>query len=202
VKVTIRSFAIGIIGVASVSCGDPGQPQNEAEVFTTVSLTLVPTAGGPTIVAAFADPDGDGGNPPTIQPINLSNGKTYAGAVKFLNELAVPAADITLEVADEGDQHQVFFTGTAVNGPASDRPGAALTHSYSDADVNGLPIGLKSQFVAITGTGQLTLTLRHMPPLNGNAVKIAGLATIVKTSGLTAIGGETDVQVTFPVDVR
>ena len=33
--------------------------------------------------------------------------------MRFLNELEDPAEDITEEVEDESDQHQVFFTGTA-----------------------------------------------------------------------------------------
>lgn len=184
-----------------VGCGDPGGSQNEAEVFTTVSLTFTPVGGGAAVTAAFKDPDGDGGNAPTIDPINLVAGTQYTTTVKFLNELETPAADITLEVKDEADQHQVFFTGTAVNGPASNQPTAALTHTYSDTDVNGLPIGLVNNVAAKAGTGTLTLTLLHMPLLNGSAVKVAGVADTVKASGFAAIGGETDVSVNFAVTV-
>jgi hypothetical protein len=95
----------------------------------------------------------------------------------------------------------VFFTGTAVNGPASNQPTGALTHTYSDTDVNGLPIGLVNNVAAKAGTGTLTLTLRHMPLLNGSAVKVAGVADTVKASGFAAIGGETDVSVNFAVTV-
>ena len=153
------------------------------------------------MTAAFKDADGDGGNAPTIDPINLVAGTQYTTTAKFLNELETPVADITLEVKDEGDQHQVFLTGTAVNGPASNQPTAPLTHTYSDTDVNGLPIGLSNNIAAKAGTGMLTLTLRHMPPVNGAAVKVAGLADMVKASGLVAIGGETDVSVNFVVTV-
>ena len=184
-----------------VGCSDGGGSLNEQEVFTTVSLTFTPVGGGAPVVAAFKDADGDGGNAPTVDPINLVAGKQYTTAVKFLNELETPAADISLEVKDEADQHQVFFTGTAVNGPASNQPGAALTHTYTDMDINGLPLGLANNFATVAGTGGLTLTLRHMPPVNGQAVKVAGIADTVKASGLAAIGGETDVSVNFVVTV-
>ena len=184
-----------------IGCGGDGDPINEAEVFTTVALTFTPVGGGAPVVAAFKDADGDGGNAPTVDPINLVAGKQYTTTVKFLNELETPAADISLEVKDEADQHQVFFTGTSVNGPASNQPGAALTHTYSDTDVNGLPLGLANNFATVAGTGALTLTLRHMPPVNGQAVKVAGVADTVKASGIAAIGGETDVSVNFVVTV-
>ena len=182
-------------------CGPLGGTQNEAEVFTTVSLTFTPVGGGAAVTAAFKDPDGDGGNAPTIDPITLVAGTQYTTTVTLLNELETPAVDITLEVKDESDQHQLFFTGTAVNGPASNQPTAPLTHVYGDTDVNGLPVGLVNNVAAKAGTGMLTLTLRHMPPVNGAAVKVAGLADTVKASGFAAIGGETDVSVNFVVTV-
>ena len=103
---------------------------------------------------------------------------------------------------DEGDQHQVFFTGPVVNGPASNQPAAALTHTYGDTDVGGLPIGLTNTIVVGSAAGgDLTLTLRHMPPVNGTAVKTAAAAMTVRDSGFTALGGENDAQVVFPVAI-
>jgi hypothetical protein len=173
----------------------------DQEVITTVILTLTPTGGAP-IVAEVDDPDGDGGNPPTIDSIGLSAGTTYAVTVGFQNRLETPPEEITDEVHDEAVDHQIFFTGAAVNGPASDHPGAAITQAYADTDDNGLPIGLANTFtVAAASAGDLTVTLRHMPPINGQAVKRADAAASVKASGFSAIGGENDAQVTFPVAV-
>jgi hypothetical protein len=122
--------------------------------------------------------------------------------VKFENRLENPPEDITKEVQDEGDAHQVFFTGNAVNGPASNQTGAPVAHSYADTDAKGLPIGLANKVTAATGTGMLTVTLRHLPPVNNMAVKSATLADMVRSSGFSAIGGTTDAQVTFPVTVQ
>jgi hypothetical protein len=182
-------------------CGeDEAGGENENELITTVTLTFTPAAGGTAVVARANDPDGDGGSPPTIDSITLPAG-AYNLSLKFENALETPPEDITVEVKDEGDEHQVFFTGTGVSGPASNSAGAPLTQAYADMDAGGLPIGLANTITAAKGTGSLTVTLRHMPPVNDQPVKVAGTADTVKTSGISAIGGSTDVQVTFPVTV-
>ncbi|MBK7534443.1 MAG: hypothetical protein IPI49_03530 [Myxococcales bacterium] len=184
------------------ACDDDEHNHNENEVITTVILTFTPAAGGAAVTATFNDPDGDGGAAPTVDPINLVAATTYTAAVRFENRLETPAEDITVEVADEATEHQVFFTGTAVNGPASNQTGAALTHSYADTDAGGLPIGLANSFVAARGTGTMLVTLRHMPPVNSAPAKTASAAMTVKDAGgFSTLGGATDVSVTFQVTV-
>lgn len=184
-----------------VGCGDDGGPSNLEELITTVTLTMTPMGGGTAVTASFDDEDGLGGNPPVIDPINLVAAQTYAVTVSFQNRLETPPEEITDEVRDEGEDHQVFFTGTAVNGPASNQPGAPLTHAYTDMDTNGLPIGLASTFATTTGTGTLTVTLRHVPPLNNTPTKTADLATQVRDSGFATLAGSSDASVSFMVTV-
>ena len=76
-----------------------------------------------------------------------------------------------------------------------------MTHAYDDADANGLPIGLLNTVVASSGGGELVVTLRHVPALGDSPVKSAELAATVRDNGFSAIGGTTDAQVTFPVQV-
>ncbi|HWO20084.1 MAG TPA: hypothetical protein VNO30_14960 [Kofleriaceae bacterium] len=193
--------ALAVLGTAA--CGDLGDgSQNENEVITTVLLRFAPMGGGAALDAAFDDADGDGGDPPRIDPIDLAAGTTYTLTVRFQNKLEDPPEEITDEVADEGAEHQLFFTGTAVDGPAAAHPGAPLQHSYADADFLGLPIGLSSTIAASPGTGTLTVTLRHVPALDGAPVKTSDLAERVKAGGTGAIGGETDAEVSFAVTVR
>ena len=190
------------LALGAAACDDLGDgSQNENEVITTVALQLAPMGGGAAIDAAFDDADGDGGEPPKVDPINLAAGTTYTLTVRLLNKLEDPPEEITDEVRDEGDEHQLFFTGTAVGGP-TDRPPPPLRHSYGDTDLAGLPIGLTSTVAASSGSGTLTVTLRHLPPIDGAAVKTADLAERVKTGGIGAIGGETDAEVSFAVTVR
>jgi hypothetical protein len=185
-----------------VACGEDPHEHNENEVITTVILTFTPAGGGAAVVAEFDDPDGDGGEAPTVDPVDLTDGTTYALTVGFENRLEDPPEVITEEVADESDQHQIFLTGSAVDGPASDNPGAPLTHTYDDEDANGLPIGLENTIVAAAGTGELTITLRHLPPVNDVAVKTAELAAEVADGGFAAIGGSSDAEVDFDATVQ
>jgi hypothetical protein len=198
----MRAFTSLALVTLAACGGDDGVDVPDPELITTVRLHLVPQGGGTTVDVAFDDADGDGGNPPTIDPIVLVKEKLYTVTVQFQNALETPPEEITDEVRDEGEDHQVFFTGSGVNGPASDEPNAPLVHAYADTDSNGLPIGLENTFGTAEGTGQLTVTLRHLPPVNGTAVKTADLASQVKNAGFAAIGGENDVNVTFSVTVQ
>ena len=177
--------------VLVAGCSDDISTINSGELITTVVMTF--SANGTDVVATADDPDGDGGAPPAIDPINLAPG-TYALSVRFQNRLEDPPEEITEEVGDESDVHQVFFTGTAATGP--------LMLSYADTDANGLPIGLANSVVATAGTGMLTVTLRHMPPINDTPVKTADLADSVKQSGTASLPGESDAVVTFGVAVQ
>ncbi len=192
-----------LLTLSVLACGhadDGNTGGNEAEVITTVILEFTPAGGGTAIVAEFDDPDGDGGNAPTVDDAELAAG-SYTLSVRFENRLETPSEDITREVADEGDEHLVFFTGSGVTGPASDQPGAPLTHNYDDEDTSGLPIGLQNTIEASLGTGELIVTLRHLPEIGGEAQKTANTTAEVRAAGFSAIGGTSDAQVTFPVTV-
>ena len=184
--------------------GEDAGDHHEQEVITTVTLTFAPVAGGTPVVAAFNDPDGDGGQAPTIDAITLSNGTNYDLAVTFSNRLKSPPEDITEEIEDEGDEHQLFFTGSAVQGPATGSNAAAVvSHVYADQDGDGLDLGLENTITTLmTGSGQLTVTLQHLPPVNSTPVKVATLAADVASSGLGALPGDADASVTFDLSVQ
>lgn len=178
--------------------GDDGE--NPQEVITTVTLDFEPDGGGDAVTAEWDDPENDGS--PVIDDIALVAGTTYTLSVGFENRLEDPPEIITEEVRDESAEHQVFLLGTAVDGPASDEEGAPLLHTYADTDDNDLPIGLDNTIVAAAGTGQLTVVLRHMPPVNDQPVKVADLADLVATGGVGELPGDTDVEVNFEVAVE
>ena len=156
---------------------------NEEEVITTLRLTLTPANGGNSLTFISQDLDGDGPNAPVISTPDQSlvANTMYNGTVQVLNETEDPAEDITLEVEEEDDEHQFFYT-TGGNFSFD-------TFSYVDFDADGNPVGI--MFDAATGdatTGTLTVTLRHEPAK--------------PNTGLTDAGGETDIQVTFPITVE
>jgi hypothetical protein len=199
-----RFAAALLVPAALVGCLDvenPDEGENEEEVITRVVLTFTPEGGGDAVVAAFADPENDGN--PTIDPITLENGTTYTLALTFENQLADPVEDITAEVAEEDDEHQVFVYGSAVEGPATgDNDAALVTHAYADEDEGGLPIGLENTIVATaTGNGDFKVMLRHLPAEGGVAAKVADLAEAFAAEG-NAIAGDADVDVTFALTVE
>lgn len=177
-------IAVGFI-VSLGSCNDPEEPEipNEEEVITTLSYTLTPDGGGTAVVMTFQDLDGDGGNAPTINGGELMANTTYSGSLELLNEIESPAEDITLEVDEEGEEHQFFFQSTV----------SGLTVSYDDSDANGDPIGIVTNLTTNNaGNGTLTITLRHEPNKGGDNVS---------SGDITNAGGETDIEVIFAIDV-
>jgi hypothetical protein len=192
---------LALLTMALAACGVSGdKATNEQEVITTVALTFTPAGLGEPTVVEFDDPDGDGGLPPTVDPLDLPPGD-FTLAVAFQNRLEDPPEEITDEVRDESEAHLILFTGSAVVGPATANATGPLTQAYADTDANGLPIGLASTITATAGTGTLTVTLRHMPP-EEPPEKAADTLDIVKTSGIDAIGGSTDATVDFTVSVQ
>ena len=105
----LKLIALLVIPVIfSTSCSNDDAPVNEEEVITTVTTTLV--GGGQTITLTSRDLDGDGPNAPIVTVSgNLVAGTTYTGSTTFLNELEIPAEDITVEVEEEEADHQVFY---------------------------------------------------------------------------------------------
>ena len=180
---------------------DHDHHDHENEVMTTLQLTF--SAGnGDSFVATWADPEQDGS--PEIDEITLTNGETYTVTFEVLNELEEPAENITPEITDEKDEHQIFFSGSAVQGPChTNNPNAVVEHSYGDVDNNGFPIGLTNTFVATsTGNGVLNVVLRHMPPVNGTAVKTGTLAGVLDSGTVSDLPGSTDISVDFNVTVQ
>jgi len=166
----------------------PAPPVNEEELITTVTAIYTPVGGGTAISLQYKDLDGEGANAPVITVSNaFAKNKTYNGTVTFKNELANPAQDITPEIIEEGDEHQLFYQKT----------GTLNAFTYGTAsnnfDKNGKPVGLQSVFVT-TGeaSGKLTITLRHEPNKSGENVA---------NGDITNAKGSTDAEVTFPISV-
>jgi len=176
-------LSFGILFLTSCEKDEP-DPPNQEEVITTLTYTLTPADGGETVVLSFRDLDGDGGNAPEISGGTLSANTTYEGVLNLLNETESPAESITDEIQEEADEHQFFFTSTL--------PG--LSFVYLDQDDNGAPLGLSSALTTDNeADGSITVILRHEPNKS---------ATGVADGDITNAGGETDIEVTFPVDVQ
>ncbi len=159
-------------------------PTNEEELITTLILTFTDQE-TPTEVfeLRFTDLDGDGGNAPVITGDTIPANRAFNMTVRVLNESGSTTEEITNEIASEGPAHQFFFQPV----------GTTLLVAYADADANGQPIGLTNlATTAAPGEGTMTVTLRHQP--NKTAAGVIN-------GDITNAGGETDIEVTFPVIV-
>jgi hypothetical protein len=172
--------------VVGCSSDDP-EPVNQEELITTVTVTFTGTGSTTgSVVATFTDLDGPGGNSPVItNPVTLQANGTYAVTVAFLNEAESPAENITEEVSEESDEHQVFFVASS---------GLSLNYQYADTDSNNLPLGLLGTVTTgAASTGTLQVLLIHEP------VKTA---TGVSAGNPTNAGGETDISVSFNMAIQ
>ena len=174
-----------------VSCSDDDDsPEiiNEEEVITTVILNFDAQGGSADFEVSIADPDGDG----PLSPVSsgnfvLSPGETYNVSARVLNALDPnDIEDITIEVAEEDDEHQFFYTISQ---------GTGVTVEYDDQDDDGNPIGIDTIFTvdAAATDGTLIVTLLHEPNKS---------ATGVSAGNPDNAGGETDVEAEFDYTVQ
>ena len=179
----IFKYALLAIPFLYFSCDDDDDtpdPVNEEEVITTMNVTLVAHDGSGTVFMSSVDNDGDGPNAPVVTVSGpISAASSYSGSIEWLNEMEDPAEDITEEIVEEADEHQVFFSTSGLN----------LDFVYGDFDSNGNPVG--TQFVLApnaAGSGTITITLVHEPAKPND--------------GLDTAGGSIDIQTTFSVTVE
>ena len=166
---------------------------HDHEVISTVVLTFVSKA-DETDTQAVRWVDGEGQD----ADADLVSGSVYDLFVEALNELEAEPENITEEIEDEKDEHQLFFTGSAIDN-------GIVTHEYVDFDEEGLPLGLENEVTAVTaGSGDLTVTMRHLARQDGNKVKREGMAEDVAEGGLSAIAGEgdNDFSIDFSITVQ
>jgi len=177
-KKSIQALSlVAVLFMTSCTDDDAVTIINEEELITTVELELTNTADATNVVLfKSVDIDGEGPDDPIITVTGTVNASsTYLGEVRFLNESIAPSEDITEEVIEESNDHEVFYT-TSITG---------LTITKTDVDANGNPLGVLSSFqTGAIGTGILTVVLRHEP---------------IKPNDNTLIGagGETDAEVSF-----
>ena len=123
-----------LLALTMVACADVENDADDGhghdhdhEAISKVILDITSQADGSAQTVNFTDPQtGDGG---TDADIELVNGTTYDMAMTVLNDLEAPIEDITLEILDEQNDHQVFFTGSVIDD-------GIVTFTYEDEDDN------------------------------------------------------------------
>lgn len=176
-----NALILGALALVTVSCSDDDEnPEvvNEEEVITTMNITLTSATGNITLQSQ--DLDGDGPDAPVITVENLTANTTYSGIIELLNETEEIPEDVTLEVAEEDDEHQFFFVTS----------GAVTSTDYSDSDENGNPVGIAFELTTgDAGSATLQVTLRHLPAKPNDGT-------------LEGAGGDTDIAQTFTLTVE
>lgn len=180
-KTTIKTLSLAAMALFLFSCDDDDEPEsvNEEEVITTVRWTLTNDA-DPMDEVEFSsvDADGEGPEAPEVRGGTLAANATYSGDIIFRND--IEDENITIEVREEGDEHEVFYV-TAITG---------VSIAKNDNDADGNPLGLETTVTTgDAGTGTINVTLRHEP-------------TKPNDGTLSSAGGETDIQVAFPVTIN
>lgn len=169
---------------------------NETELITVLNITFVNSVTNDTTLAVFSDPDGPGGIPPTVTPIILKftgENDQYLANIEVLDSSNPNNVKlINPEIEEEAEMHQFFYIP---NNQASD----VLNISYNpeeETDTNGNPLGISSiwNVSGLSNQGEtVTIVLRHAP--NKGAVGVA-------TGDITNAGGETDIEVTFQLEIQ
>jgi len=179
-------LSLAFLSVLFVSCSDDDdnnldetEVENEEEVITNVVITLV--NGDDTVELVAIDEDAnreidsiDGG---TLLP-----NTEYIGSISLTNE--IEDEDITEEIADEDEDHQFFFENEG---------GLDAVTAYNDADEDGNPLGL--MFTLTTGevSGDYNIVLRHLLDKDADGVS---------EGDITNAGGETELNVSFPITIE
>jgi hypothetical protein len=180
--------------ISFTACGDDDEPvaENPEEEITDVTLTFTPMGGGAASVFTATDPDGEGPQDISVSgPITLAANTTYTLDIELEG---VGGENITEEVDEEGDEHQFFFffTDGLFSSPAGDGniDNSSDAVDYQDQDGGGLPIGLMTDWTtsATPVSGSFRVVLKHQPD--------------IKTATTGSNDGETDVDLTWDIDVQ
>lgn len=170
---------------------DVAAVENQEELISKITLTFTPSGQGSPVQGIANDPDGDGPADIAIeQNITLAANTTYTLSLFF----EYPPNDITDEVREEADEHQVFFEWTSglfssPTGTGNIPDGLATAINYLDEDKNKLPLGLETSWTTgDVGSGDLQVVLKHLPG--------------IKASATAYQDGESDVDITFPVVIQ
>ena len=190
-KVSLYLLALLAFGFASCESEDP-EKENEGEVITDVTLKFQELNASNALVGSVlsfkaSDPQGiEVGKTPTVQSISLTKGKKYQMTIEVAN--SIEGEDITKEILEEAEEHQFFFLGQVFE---------SNFFSIEYADAGGIALGVKTNIIVSSSTGtnnsSMRVVLRHDLNKNFPGASNPNFANFVQA------GGETDLDITFPV---
>lgn len=180
IRVVVALFVIAV-GMQGCKESATSNGQNvDHDGVTTVTLTLTNTSTLSTQSFVWEDLDGVGGAAPNrIDTITVAADSVYKGSLAFENRKASPPVNVTIDILNERNNHQVFYS----------LAGALATITTTDLDGRNLPLGLKTNWTSLKKSlGSLTVSLSHYPDST--------------TKKGTNPSTETDVNVVMPLTIR
>ena len=195
-KLNILLYSLLSLVIFTACEDDDVVPEEEEEMEVITDVTLVFTSDAGAVVTASAqDPDGEGVQELVVlDEIQLQAGTNYTLTFDIMNNLETPGESIGEEIAEEDDEHQLFFAWTegAFSNPTGNGniDNASDPVNYNDADGNGNPLGLNTSWTAgdPTTAASFTVRLQHQPD--------------VKTSTSGANDGDTDFELQFRLTIQ
>tara|TARA_B100002019_G_scaffold9298_1_gene7352 strand:- start:1013 stop:1618 length:606 start_codon:yes stop_codon:yes gene_type:complete len=195
-KLNILLYSLLSLVIFTACEDDDVVPEEEEEMEVITDVTLVFTSDAGAVVTASAqDPDGEGVQELVVlDEIQLQAGTNYTLTFDIMNNLETPGESIGEEIAEEDDEHQIFFAWTegAFSNPTGNGniDNASDPVNYNDADGNGNPLGLNTSWTAgdPTTAASFTVRLQHQPDL--------------KTSTSGANDGDTDFELQFRLTIQ
>jgi len=195
-KLNILLYSLLSLVIFTACEDDDVVPEEEEEMEVITDVTLIFTSDAGAVVTASAqDPDGEGVQELVVlDEIQLQAGTNYTLTFDIMNNLETPGESIGEEIAEEDDEHQIFFAWTegAFSNPTGNGniDNASDPVNYNDADGNGNPLGLNTSWTAgdPTTAASFTVRLQHQPD--------------VKTSTSGANDGDTDFELQFRLTIQ
>lgn len=171
-------FALFIIATTVQCSKDDDTPEeiHEEEVITRVTLNITDASDATNTITWN---EGE-----TVPTISLGADATYQVSIHFFNASDPnDVEDITEEVIEEADEHHVFYGIADAN--------LIIASAANDTeDSAGNPINLKTVWTtAAAGSGTVRAYLIHEP-------------TTKTASTRSDFGGETDIELDFPVTIE
>ena len=195
-KLNIILYSLLSLVIFTACEDDDVVPEEEEEMEVITDVTLIFTSDAGAVVTASAqDPDGEGVQELVVlDEIQLQAGTNYTLTFDIMNNLETPGESIGEEIAEEDDEHQLFFAWTegAFSNPSGNGniDNASDPVNYNDSDGNGNPLGLNTSWTAgnPTTAASFTVRLQHQPD--------------VKTATSGANDGDTDFELQFRLTIE
>jgi hypothetical protein len=189
----IKQTILLCLAIFVLGCSKDSEPEHihEEEVITRVTLSVKKEGSSTPVLYTWNDDhdeedhSGEEDHDEEESQLKLDSNSTYEVEVSFYNA-SNPSniEDITEEVQEEADEHQVFYEIIGMSGMS------IMAASGDTKDSNGSAVLLKTVWKTTAVTkGEVRVYLIHEPTSKTGSTR-------------TDFGGETDVKVDFHVDVQ